>query len=107
MTPRTPSQHINSILKELSPALRKKYLRGAKEHGGGLWKKNVGPEIENELLDLIVYVYTREEQVKRLVAAANIILEEHVVFDCIHLDELRAALAPFLNNEIQPTKGHD
>jgi hypothetical protein len=55
-------------VKKVGPALKKKYFRGVKQHGGGLWKKNVGLEIEGELLDLIVYVYTREEQVKRLTA---------------------------------------
>jgi hypothetical protein len=98
----TPSQHINSILKDLSPSLRKKYLRGAKEHGGGLWKKNVGPEIEGELLDLIVYVYTQREQIIRLVNAAK-----WVVYADIHdrnpskaeINSLFDALAPFLKNE--------
>jgi hypothetical protein len=102
-TTRNSSQHINSILKDLSPKLRKKYLRGAKQHGGGLWKKNVGPEIENELLDLIVYVYTREEQVARLVVAAKQ-MGDHDWFECTHLGELHAALAPFLN---KPSKGND
>jgi hypothetical protein len=89
-----PSQHINSILKTLAPKLRKKYLRGAKEHGGGLWKKNVGPEIESELLDLIVYVYTREEQVEKLVAAAfNVVSPEGDMRQ--DLRALRTALAPF------------
>jgi hypothetical protein len=102
-----PSEHINSIVKKLGPRLKNKYLRGAKQHGGGLWKKNVGPEIENELLDLIVYVYTYSDQVVRLVNAAKWVVysdvqgrnpskaEIHALFD---------ALAPFLN---KPTKGND
>lgn len=99
----TPSQHINNIAKRLGPALRKKYAKGVKAHGGGLWKKNVGPEIEGELLDLIVYVYTREEQVKELVAAA-----QQYMFDTYgehheNTAELRAALAPFL----RANKPHD
>jgi hypothetical protein len=101
------SQHINGIVKKLGPALKKKYAAGVRAHGGGLWNKNVGPEIENELLDLIVYVYTREEQVTRLVNAAKWVVysdvqgrnpskaEIHALFD---------SLAPFLN---KPTKGND
>jgi hypothetical protein len=74
-----PSQHLNSIVNKVTPAIRK-YLRGAKEHGGGLWKKNVGPEINNELLDLIVYQFTFSEQVKKLVAAAKQ-MEDHDWFE--------------------------
>jgi hypothetical protein len=102
-----PSQHINSITKRLGPSLKKKYAAGVRAHGGKLWEKNVGPEITDELLDLIVYVYTREEQVTRLVNAAKWVVysdvqgrnpskaEIHTLFD---------ALAPFLN---KPTKGND
>jgi hypothetical protein len=102
------SQHINDIAKRLGPALKKKYAAGVRAHGGGLWKKNVGPEIENELLDLIVYCYTREEQVGRLVAAAKKVLARSTWIvdgkEFCDEPELRAALAPLLN---QPTKGND
>jgi hypothetical protein len=30
----TPSRHIDQILGRLAPALKKKYLKGVKAHGG-------------------------------------------------------------------------
>jgi hypothetical protein len=97
-----PSQHINLIAKRLTPALKKKYAAGVRAHGGGLWKKNVGPEIEGELLDLIVYQFTFSEQVKRLVAAAEALVTNYCPGEISK--DLRAALAPFLDKS---TKGND
>jgi hypothetical protein len=99
----TPSKHLTSILNDLAPALKKKYLKGVKSHGGRLWEKNVGPEITDELLDLIVYVYTREAQVKELVAAAVAVLMLAPGICPREIVDLQLAVAPFLRKN----KPHD
>jgi hypothetical protein len=88
--------HIKKVLRFVRGKLPPKYARGVSEHGGGLWKKNVGPEIEGELLDLIVYVYTREQQVKALVSAVQAYLDRSVPLEG-GSNYIRAALAPFLD----------
>jgi hypothetical protein len=90
-------KHIDQIVKAITPALKAKYVKGVKAHGGKLWEKNIGPEIEGELLDLIVYVCTYEEQVKRLVEAASEMLMGPIGWEALY-DNLETALAPFLTN---------
>jgi hypothetical protein len=91
--------HINNVLRFVNEKLPPKFARGVSEHGGGLWKKNVGPEIENELLDLIVYVYTYSDQVIRLVNAAKWIVQADIQGRSpskAEIDALFDALVPFL-----------
>jgi len=89
--------------------------RGVKEHGGGLERKNTLPEMMAEIMDLVNYAVEHEEQVGKLVAAVNILIEaiwnspDTALTDDtkIAYENTFTALAPFLNNEIQPTKGND
>ena len=57
--------HVNRILEQVSAELRAKYKKGQEEHGGQLWLKTgmVDLAIE-EVLDLIVYLYTLREQLR-------------------------------------------
>jgi hypothetical protein len=94
------------FLKHFMQRATEKNLKGIREHGGGLERKNTLPEIMAEIMDLVNYAVEHEEQVGKLVAAAYIILAnaDQYLFDYAAIPKLRAALAPFLNKS---TKGND
>jgi hypothetical protein len=76
--------------------------RGIKEHGGGLEHKNTLPEMMDEIMDLVNYAVEHEEQLGKLVVAADaLILNHETLYQCRCERLLRAALAPFLR-ENQP-----
>ena len=59
--------HLQSIIDYLSKDLERKYRAGQREHGGNLWEK---PGMLNhaidEVVDLVVYLYTLRAQLERL-----------------------------------------
>ncbi len=55
--------HLRQIQRQVMTDLRRKYLKGQKEHGGNLWQKpGLLDEAINEALDLVVYLYTLRGQ---------------------------------------------
>jgi hypothetical protein len=72
----TKSQHQSAtrnqkLLKHFMRRAAEKNLKGIREHGGGLEHKNTLPEIMAEIMDLVNYAVEHEEQVGKLVAAAE------------------------------------
>jgi len=55
-------KHLGQIVGECVDDLVDKYTLGQKEHGGRLWRKPCLPRLKDEALDMIVYVYTLDEQ---------------------------------------------
>jgi hypothetical protein len=99
----TKSQHQSAarnqkLLKHFMQRAAEKNLKGIREHGGGLEHKNTLPEMMAEIMDLVNYAVEHEEQVGRLVAAAEILMAnaDGIIISYQPLQQLRAALAPFL-----------
>ena len=61
--------HLDAILVRLTTQLSDKYQRGQEEHGGNLWLKSglLNFAIE-EVLDLVVYLFTLDDQLQGLLA---------------------------------------
>ncbi len=58
-------QHLKRIVSEFSLDLEAKYRAGQEEHGGDLWTKPgmLSHAIE-EVLDMVVYLYTLRDQLR-------------------------------------------
>jgi hypothetical protein len=90
---KTWRDHLTFILNFWKEKTPPKYTHGVHEHGGDLWKKNLGPEITGELTDLITYWPTYLAQVDRLVKAIHAYIS--IPSDLESYTELQEALAPF------------
>lgn len=60
------TKHASQIAEKVGDFMFIKYLAGQKEHGGLLWRKNLIPHIQEEILDLAIYHFTHEEQMGEL-----------------------------------------
>lgn len=56
----------NDIANWISEAVREKYERGQREHGGDLFRKSVLPHLVEEVVDLVVYVAVLQEQITKI-----------------------------------------
>jgi hypothetical protein len=57
--------HVNRILTRFNKELTKKYEQGQREHGGNLWLKGGMLDLAiEEVIDLVVYLYTLREQLR-------------------------------------------
>ena len=66
-------QHMRCNIAEFSDQMRKKYIRGQKQHGGGRWVRPQTGYIIEEGVDLAHYVMTKRQQelvLRTLVEAA-------------------------------------
>jgi hypothetical protein len=59
-------EHSDAIIAQVTADIEHKYVAGQLEHGGKLWRKRLDNHERDELLDLIVYHYTRREQMSKL-----------------------------------------
>lgn len=57
-------RHIEGIILRFAERAYAKYARGQREHGGDLWRRPVVQEILDESVDLIIYAYTLDMQVR-------------------------------------------
>jgi hypothetical protein len=59
--------HVDRILTQFNRDLKAKYEAGQEEHGGNIWEKPgmLAHAIE-EVIDLVVYLYTLQEQQDRV-----------------------------------------
>ena len=63
--------HVKRILDQFNKDLHAKYEAGQEEHGGNLWEKNgMLAHAIAEAIDLVVYLYTLQEQEARRQRAA-------------------------------------
>lgn len=61
----TPAQHREQIVTRLADRFRAKYDKGQVEHGGRLWEKpDMLAHAIDEVLDLVSYLFTLEDQLK-------------------------------------------
>jgi hypothetical protein len=60
--------HAAQIADWIGEELYRKYLRGQKEHGGNVARKNVRKHITEEAIDLIVYLAVLQEQLATIEA---------------------------------------
>lgn len=58
----SPLQHAHAIAAWVSSRLIRKYLRGAQEHGGCMWRKPTLDHIEGEIMDLLPYFHQLKRQ---------------------------------------------
>jgi hypothetical protein len=58
----SPGDHITALIAELPSRLLDKYKAGQEEHGGKLWRKNCLGQLENELIDALIYFKVIEHQ---------------------------------------------
>jgi hypothetical protein len=102
-SPATKSKTRNrALIAKFAARTIAKNDRGIREHGGGLEHKNTLPEMMAEIMDLVNYAVEHEEQLGKLVVAADaLILNHETLYQCRCERLLRAALAPFLR-ENQP-----
>jgi hypothetical protein len=57
--------HVTRILTRFNKELTKKYEQGQQEHGGNLWLKSGMLDLAiEEVIDLVVYLYTLREQLR-------------------------------------------
>jgi len=60
-------QHLKIIKDSFELLVDKKYRQGQKEHGGKLWlKSGLIDQAIDESIDMVVYLLTLKEQLKRL-----------------------------------------
>lgn len=62
-------EHLQSIKDKVCELIDVKYRIGVAEHGGNLWEKPLAffeKEIENEMVDLLVYWVSRPQRLKLL-----------------------------------------
>lgn len=52
----TNEDHIERVIDNFTTAYRRKYYKGAEEHGGRLWRKNTRAMLVDEVLDFVSYV---------------------------------------------------
>lgn len=67
-TTMTPDQiaHRERIVAEFTAEFREKYNRGQREHGGNFWLKDGVLDFAiEEALDLVAYLFTLREQMRR------------------------------------------
>jgi hypothetical protein len=92
-------QHLCNINGEFSVALRDKYTRGQKEHGGNLWERpKVMNELYKELVDAVTYLHCARENVRDIrdhvtnartfLAEGNYYRVESVLDEIYHLTTL-------------------
>lgn len=63
----TPEQqeHVAELVYEFGNAIREKYSRGQKEHGGNMWlKRGMLKEAKAEVIDQWTYILTIERQIR-------------------------------------------
>ena len=64
---RTPSDHVVALLNWLTAVLPRKYRSGQDEHGGELYAKpGALSNLEEEVIDLVVYHKTARDQLAAL-----------------------------------------
>ncbi len=64
---KSPEEHEEAFLREFERKHREKYLKGASDRGGKLWRKNTLPMVEEELLDILSYYWTHKAHVQEAV----------------------------------------
>lgn len=64
-------EHANQISEWIGKETMEKYMRGQREHGGNLAKKNVLGHLTEELVDAIVYMAVLDEQMATIRWIAN------------------------------------
>ena len=59
------TEHLTDLMLEFNNILKKKYAKGAKQHGGNLWEKKdlIDMAIE-EAVDQVTYLLTLKQQIK-------------------------------------------
>lgn len=63
----TPGEHVRSITAWAADATTLKYHIGQREHGGHLWEKTGAlANLEEEILDMLVYFKTAKDQLRTL-----------------------------------------
>jgi hypothetical protein len=60
----SPGDHIAAIIAELPELFLNKYKIGQDEHGGKLWRKRCWVQLEDELVDALIYFKVVEYQVR-------------------------------------------
>lgn len=64
--------HLERLIVAVTADLTRKYEAGQQEHGGNLWQKaGLLDHAIQEILDLVVYLYTLREQLQRLAGPAQ------------------------------------
>lgn len=59
------ANHLLSLTEEISKRVRKKYIKGQREHGGQLWlKKGLIDMAIEEAIDQVVYLLTLKQQLE-------------------------------------------
>ena len=61
-----PEEHMDATLEAFNAAWRKKYMKGQKEHGGMLWRKQCLPFLVEETLDFVSYIAVLAPQLKKV-----------------------------------------
>ncbi len=64
----SPGDHLASILEELPLLIGRKYRDGQDRHGGELYRRRVLEEIQDEIIDLIIYFKTLQYQIELALA---------------------------------------
>jgi len=59
--------HRTYLISKLINRTTNQYNKGAKNHGGRLWRKNVLPHAIEESIDMCVYLATLEDQVQQAI----------------------------------------
>ncbi len=68
MTP-AQEQHLDGIINRIGNRLGDKYAAGQVEHGGNIWAKSgLWRQLTDEVVDLIVYQDTIEDQLRDILA---------------------------------------
>jgi hypothetical protein len=70
----SPGEHIANIIAKLPQRFLNKYDMGQEEHGGKLWRKQCLVQLEEELIDALIYFKVIQHQVE---------LARHVLMDAM------------------------
>lgn len=63
---RSVREHVQAISGRVGKAIKRKYMRGQREHGGELWRKPCAYRAYEEALDLIVYLDVVQEHLESI-----------------------------------------
>jgi hypothetical protein len=87
----TPRQHENLVVTWIAEWVRRKYKAGQVEHGGKLWRKRMMPHVIEEIVDLVVYIFTMHSQLLQIEELLIIALDQH------HIEDMHSYVNDALN----------
>jgi hypothetical protein len=66
-------QHLDELLLEFKYDFSEKYRKGQEEHGGLLSERPTLPDLRHEVLDLVAYTYTLQQQLRMYAALLRMV----------------------------------